>query len=162
MSVTRLLTLFATLVCLVCAPRAAQRDGPTASIDRLAWLAGCWEGMVGGSQYYEHWMKPAGGAMMGVSQTVARGKTEEYEFLQIRQEENGVFYVAKPSGQAEAAFRLVEHDSDRAMFENPQHDFPQRIIYRLRSDGGLLARIEGRENGTDKGFDHPLTRVRCD
>jgi hypothetical protein len=32
-------------------------------------------------------------------------------------------------------------------FENPEHDFPQRIIYRLETGDALYARVEGTENG---------------
>ena len=159
---TRCFLVLVVLSILSPCSRASQDAAAPALLDRLVWLSGCWEGTDAGRQYREHWMKPAGDAMLGVSQTVVRGKTTEYEFLQIRQETGGVFYVAKPSGQAEASFRLIDHGADRAIFENPDHDFPQRIIYRLEADGGLVARIEGREHGTTKEFDYPMIRVRCD
>ncbi|MGH8854313.1 MAG: hypothetical protein ACREWI_08545 [Telluria sp.] len=43
------------------------------------------------------------------------------------------------------------------MFENPAHDFPQRIIYRRVGDTGLHARIEGK----GKGIDFPMRRTAC-
>ena len=48
------------------------------------------------------------------------------------------------------------------VFENPQHDFPQRIIYRLEKDGSLLARIEGVNQGREKGINFPMKRAKCD
>ena len=48
------------------------------------------------------------------------------------------------------------------VFANPAHDFPQRVIYKVASDGSLLGRVEGRENGREKGFDFPMKRVSCD
>ena len=88
-------------------------------------------------------MKPAGGTMLGMSRTVRDGKTTEYEFLQIRETSNGLDYVAKPSGQAEATFTAKTIEPGNVVFENPTHDFPQRILYDLRDDGTLLAAIEG-------------------
>ena len=40
------------------------------SIDKLAWMAGCWQGTsdVDGSNVRELWLAPAAGTMMGVSQ----------------------------------------------------------------------------------------------
>ena len=59
--------------------------------------------------------------------TVSQGRTVEYEFLLLRVEANGeINYVAKPSGQAETAFKLIRANATEAVFENPQHDFPQR------------------------------------
>jgi hypothetical protein len=42
---------------------------------------------------------------------------------------------------------MVELGDSRAVFENPEHDFPKRIIYRLTPDGSLNARVEGIEKG---------------
>jgi hypothetical protein len=108
------------------------------------------------------WNRPAGGLMMGTSQTVRDGRTVEYEFLQVRGGEDGVYYIARPSGQKEAAFKLAEVTPQSAIFENKQHDFPQRIIYRLGAAGALVARIEGVENGAARGVDFPMMRVSCE
>ncbi len=39
-------------------------------------------------------------------------------------------FVALPSGQAEATFVQAELSDSMAVFEAPEHDFPQRITYR--------------------------------
>lgn len=108
-------------------------------------------------------MKPDGGTMLGMSRTVAQGKTREFEFLQIRPDDHGdQHYIALPSGQKETWFKLVKLENKRAVFENPGHDFPQRIIYQLRADGSLLARIQGLRNGELRSVDFPMQRVDCD
>lgn len=48
------------------------------------------------------------------------------------------------------------------MFENPAHDFPQRVSYRLAPGGRLLARIEGTHYGVTRGIDFPMQWVGCD
>jgi hypothetical protein len=103
-------------------------------------------------------MKPAGGTMLGMSRTVRGGKTTEFEFLQIRDVAGRLAYVAKPSGQAEATFSLKTLGEHEIVFENPEHDFPQRIIYRLDAPARLTARIEGTVNGKTRGQDFPYTR----
>jgi hypothetical protein len=138
----------------------AQPRQPT--IDQVVWLTGCWHGSSPGREYREQWGKLAGGMMMGTSQTVRDGKTVEYEFLQILAAEDGVYYLARPSGQKEAAFKLIEVTPQSAIFENKQHDFPQRILYRLGAAGSLVARIEGVENGAARGVDFPMTREPCE
>lgn len=101
--------------------------------------------------------------MMGMSRTVRGGKTVEYEFLRIVLEDNGkIFYIAKPSGQSEARFKLVKSAANEAVFENLKHDFPHRIIYRLQSDGVLFARIEGKSKGENRGVDFPMARAKCE
>jgi Domain of unknown function (DUF6265) len=136
-------------------------DPPSASdLDRLAWLAGCWSQPRPDGVTEEHWMKPAGGTMLGMSRTVRGGKTTEFEFLQIRVENGTIAYVARPSGQAEATFRLKTLGEREVVFENAQHDFPQRIIYRRTADEGVTARIEGTMNGKARGMDFPYARCK--
>jgi len=106
-------------------------------------------------------MKPEGGLMLGMSRTIVGGKATEFEFLQIRQQGTDIFYIAKPSGQAEASFKLIQNSKQEVVFENPAHDFPQRIIYRLLPDGSMTARIEGKMNGGERGIDFPMKRLPC-
>jgi uncharacterized protein YciI len=145
------------------AAASASADAGSIGVASLSWLAGCWahEGREAGS--VEQWMTPAGGAMLGMSRTVRGGRVVEHEFMQIRTGEAGrIAYVAAPSGQRETSFVLVQQAADAVTFENPTHDFPQRVIYRALPEGRLAARIEGLRNGTPRGIDFPMRRVPCD
>jgi hypothetical protein len=126
----------------------------------LAFMTGCWQFERNGRRVEEHWLAPAGGTLIGVSRTVAGGKTVDYEFLQIRDTPDGVTYTAKPSRQPEASFRMTSGTIDEVVFENPAHDFPQRIRYRVAKDT-LHARIEGTMNGKPSAIDFPYARVTC-
>jgi hypothetical protein len=141
-----------------------QAQSPQPKINDLSWLAGCWEANVRGREVNEQWMKPGGGIMLGMARTVSQGKAAEFEFTQIREDKDGsIYYVAKPSGQAEASFKLVILKNQKmAVFENPQHDFPQRIIYSRLSDGSLFARVEATVNGQLRGIDYPYKRAKCE
>ncbi len=123
----------------------------------VSWLSGCWRQESPARQVDEVWMAPAGDGMLGMSRTVAKGKIVEHEFLQIRVQDGKLVYIARPSGQPEATFTAVKVGPREVVFENPAHDFPQRIIYRLQADGNLAARIEG----GGKGVDFPMRRTAC-
>ena len=151
-----LLTLAAAFA-LVVTPQAAPARH---TINDVAWIAGCWSS-AGGRQVDEQWMKPAGASMLGMSRTVAKGRTVATEFLQLREEADGVFYVALPSGQAEARFKLVAAADGNARFENPAHDFPQVITYVRQADGSLVAQISGTVNGRARAIDFPMQRAGC-
>jgi hypothetical protein len=126
-------------------------------------MKGCWSLNRNGRETTEHWLKPAGGTMLGISRTLADGKTVEFEFMQIREEANGeILFIAKPSGQPETTFKMIKGSAHEIIFENPQHDFPQRVIYRRPSDGSLLGRIEGISKGKERSVDFPMTRARCE
>ena len=129
-------------------------------LERLRWLAGRWEGVTPGRVWQEHWMEPLGGTMVGMSRTVAGNRTVAWEHLRIEEREGGLVYIAYPSGQAETRFELVEQDDALAVFENPAHDLPQRIRYRLLEGGSLLAQIEGIREGALRVIDFPMKRIR--
>lgn len=126
-------------------------------IDELAWLAGCWSITLPDGSIEEHWLPPAGGAMLGLSRTIHGGRMTEFEFLAIREVDGKLAYVSIPSRQTETVFPLVQISSTTLIFENPAHDYPQRIIYRKQGKD-LTARIEGEVAGKLRASDFPYQR----
>jgi hypothetical protein len=154
-----ILKLLAVAHCIVPTTSSAQN----AELAALSWLAGCWaaEGRDAGSG--EQWSQLAGGTMLGVGRTVRNGETVDYEFLQIRRNAEGkIVYIALPSGQTETSFVLTAATQDTFTFDNPQHDFPQRVIYRRMPEGRLWVRIEGNRDGAARGVDFPMQRAACE
>lgn len=131
-----------------------------AEIDKLAFISGCWTLVrPNGTKIEEQWLAPAGGAMIGMSRSVRDGRLREFEFMRILPAADGKLqYVAIPSGQAEAAFPLKEINENAVTFEAPEHDFPQRILYRLVDRDTLVARIEGSIGGQARSADFPYKR----
>ncbi len=126
---------------------AAAAPIDAARIEDLAFLAGSWR-MEGPPAIEEHWTKPAGGTLIGMGRVSGDGRTFFFEYLRIEKRADGIFYVAQPKGGAKTDFRLVQLAPGEAVFENPQHDFPKRILYRRLDGDRLLARTEG--DGTEK------------
>ena len=154
---------FAVIAILVLSLPVFGQEGKQ-DIDSLSWLSGCWELSDKGKNRFvsEQWMRPAGKMMLGMSRTVLNGKTRGFEFLRIVEDDNGIFYISKPSeNKEETSFKLVKTGAKEAVFENPAHDFPQRIIYRLDKTK-LFARIEGTNKGKFMGVDFPMTKAKCD
>jgi hypothetical protein len=123
------------------------RQPPKPTLNDLAWIAGSWVGTSRGIEMEEHWTAPKGNSMIGVHRDVAKGRTVSFEFLRIEQQGDQVVYLASPGGRSPATpFPLKEVSGARVVFENPTHDFPQRIIY-WKDGNDLRARIEGTMNG---------------
>ena len=131
----------------------------TPALTDIAWIAGDWQTAPGGRrQIEEHWTAVSGGSMLGMSRTVAGDKTVEFEYLRIEQRADGIYYVAHPKARCPGTdFKLTRASANEAVFENPQHDFPKRIIYRKGEDS-LTASIDGGE-GT-KAISFAFRRVK--
>lgn len=126
-----------------------------AGIADLAWLAGAWQGTrgtAGTTTIEEHWSPARGGAMLGVSRTVARQRMTAFEFLRVVERDGGLVYIAQPGGGPATEFVLTEVGASRAVFENPRHDSPQRIVYELSGEGRLSTSIGYRKGGKPQSF----------
>jgi len=134
---------------------------PTATLASLGWLAGCWQSELDEPGSGEQWMAPAGGSMLGIARTLKGGRTVQFEFMQLRESATGLSFIAQPGGRAAAVFMAKEASAEAAVFERQSAEFPQRVAYRLRPDGGLAARIEGDAGGQPRAVDFPMRRVAC-
>ncbi len=126
-------------------------------IGDIAWLSGVWSGTrgTGGAiSFEERWSPPKGGAMLATSRTVNRDKMSAFEFLRIVEREGGLVYVAQPNGAPPTEFVCTELSAKRAVFDNPRHDYPKRIIYELADGGALTATIGFMKGGTPRRFEY--------
>lgn len=117
-----------------------------ATIDDLEWLASSWVQTDGEKSYEERWGPPLGGSMFGISRTVRSERLTSFEYLRIIERDNGLVYIAQPGGKAPTEFVLAELNANQAVFLNPRHDYPQRIVYEKTTDGKLATSI-GFANG---------------
>lgn len=135
------LKLLAPLLLLVLAgpqPEAGEDD----PLEALRWLGGHWAVDAQTGYAEELWMPPRGGLMLGLNRTVKEGRGANFETMRIESRKDGIYYVASPSGGPSTDFKLVESAEHRAVFANPEHDFPKRIVYE-RDGAELKAWAEG-------------------
>lgn len=90
--------------------------------------------------------------MLAISRTVNRDRISAFEFLRILEREGGLVYIAQPNGAPPTEFVLTEFSSKRAVFENPRHDYPKKIVYEL-TEKGMTATIGFTKGGTPRKFE---------
>jgi len=140
--------------------RPIEHASAEGDLDRLAWLQGSWSGEKDGVSMEEYWTDARGGAMLGVHRDVKDARLVSWEFLRIGSTDDGTVYFASPRSRPPTPFKLVELDGKRVVFENKQHDFPQRILYWLDEEGALHARIEGPQGGKTVAEEWVWTKAR--
>ncbi|HFT6991966.1 TPA: DUF6265 family protein [Stenotrophomonas maltophilia] len=106
------------------------------------WLAGHWCGGTEERRLDEVWLPEAGGALLGMSRTLSRGSMESFEYMRLVPAGKAAGFHVQPNGVAPTTFVIAEHGENWVVFENPQHDFPNRIEYR-RDGASLKASISG-------------------
>lgn len=163
MSHIRLLSLPAALLAACALATSIAHAAEQPAVASLAWLAGCWNSENAEPGSGEQWMPLAGNSLLGMSRTVRGGNTVAHEFMRMAPAPDGTLtFFAQPSGKPAASFSVLSVSPHAVVFENLEHPFPQRILYRFEPPAKLHASIEGTRNGTTRRIDYPMVRVSCD
>lgn len=117
----------------------------------LGWMAGDRTHTGTGSTVREVWIGPEGGVLVGMSLTARPGRPARWEHMRIGALPDGrLAFFADPGGQSHTVFPLKSLEGGRVVFENLDHDFPQRVIYWDKGADAVGARIEGVAGGQER------------
>jgi hypothetical protein len=157
--VRRAAPVLAALVALaVSSPAAAQS---ATRISSVSWLTGCLEMRRGNRVVEEQRMPERAGTMVGMGRSVGLRGLDDYELTVIQEDGSRLLYVAHPRRQPVATFVATVASTDSVVFENPAHDFPQRVGYRRIGADSVLAWIDGTSDGKQRRVEFPYRRVPC-
>ncbi len=130
----------ASMAALVISGSACAQDVSSMQENWLGWLEGHWRSEADGRVSEEIWTNGEGGLYLGVNRTIRDGQARAFEFMRIVETDGGIAYCAQPGGAEAVCFDTVSIEENQAVFENPDHDFPQRITY-MRENDTLTATI---------------------
>ena len=139
----------------------ASASAQTTLVKDVAWLHGCWEQRDGDRVVEERWMPARAGSMLGVGRTTRGEKLVEHEYIVLTERDGRLAYEAHPSGQATATFMSKPITGREVVFEDPTHDFPQRVGYKSTGPGQLLAWVEGTTGGKTRRIEFNYRTVNC-
>ena len=121
-------------VCLAAFALSTALTAPAMAGD-LDFMTGHWTSGPGRQVTEEIWTDGTGHLFLGVNRTLVDGEARAFEYLRIAYSDEGEGeYCAQPNGGPATCFQLVETGDSFAVFENAEHDFPQRIRYTRESD----------------------------
>ncbi len=140
----------------------AGATASTTGVEQLRFLSGCWErrtprGMI----IEERWSTPRAGMLQGMGRTFRGDTIVEYEFVLIKTTPTGIVYEAHPSGQAPNTFPVKTLNDSLVEFEDPAHDYPQRVGYRRAGADSLIAWIDGTTPQGPRRVEFPYARATC-
>ena len=145
---------------LLLALSGVAADDPPSSLPLLHWMAGSWGASIDGVEMEEHWTTPRAGIMLGVHRDVFASGKGFFEFLRIEDGPDGPVYLASPLGREATPFPMVEIGDRRAVFANPDHDFPDRITYWMKDGDTICVRVEGEERDERRSKEWCWNRTR--
>ena len=151
----RLLTLLVLVSVLVALAPLVPRERSQADRDLadMGWLAGYWAGEMWGGDFHAHYSTPEGGLILSHSRLLKEGRESFYEFEVFGPaSEELVWLQPFPGGKKAVGFKLKELDREarKATFEQPEKDFPTRMVYHRVSDDELVITLDDPHGESDK------------
>lgn len=130
---------------------------------RLQVLEGLWARTGGDDELFEEWEKVDNNQLQGRVFRISNGDTVVSEQVTLSRKQHQVVYVASVANQNDQQpipFFLISWKDKTYVFENPTHDFPKRVVYRIATPDSIHAWIDGGTGETARRVDYHYKRVR--
>jgi len=135
-----------------------QKNQP---ITHAKWLIGSWKNQSAKTVDIETWKKLNDSTFIGRSYSLTGADTVSSEHIRMEQHKGKLYYiptVKNQNGGKAVTFTLTSSNNKHLVFENPEHDFPQKITYTQITNDSLVAEISGTRKGRQKAIQFPMKR----
>lgn len=130
-------------------------------IDQLQWLLGTWTNETGEEFSQETWSMENASTFTAFSFTQVGNETVFAETMALEEKADDLLLTVATANQNDknpVTFKMVSSENGQFIFENKNHDFPERIIYSNPAKDSLHAWIEGTVDGKAKKVDFYFSR----
>lgn len=127
-----------------------RASDPGHRLEDLKWLLGVWVSATERHTATEEWTQVADTVFRGGGYTIDGDTKTLNETLLLLEVEGEVFYFAKVAHNPfPVPFKLTQFSEQTAAFENPEHDFPTKLVYQRTTQDSLEVAVSGPDG---KGF----------
>lgn len=121
---------------------------------KLYTLEGTWKMITKRGDICEEWKKVDNNHLQSKGYMIKGSDTIINERVALTNTAAGIFYtstVEDQNNKQPVAFKMTSSENNMFVFENPEHDFPKRIVYKLITTDSLHAYIDdGKEDSKKK------------
>ncbi|MBD3583972.1 DUF6265 family protein [Flavobacterium selenitireducens] len=165
----KLILPFAALAVIACSDKkkdaietAEPKNAITSSLDDAKWLIGKWQNVSDEGTLTETWMKESDSSYSAKTFFITGKDTAFSEFVRLVERNGNLVYIAQAAGQNDekpVEFALTALEGGNFIFENPKHDYPNKIVYENYGDS-IKARISGNKLGVESKEEFPMKKVK--
>ena len=162
--ITRFLIMNLTLSIVITFLLTASNAYPPAIFKQLNPLVGgTWEMQTKAGKICESWVKINKTGLASKAYRIKGNDTIPEENARLVLEGKTIYFIPivenQNAGKA-VQFKLISAHKGKFTFSNPEHDFPQTIVYHLTGKDQLHAWIEGKNKGKEQKIDFYYKRVK--
>jgi hypothetical protein len=147
------ITFLLLITILISCKKSDSGDSDSNEKDKVRtahWLIGSWEFKSTEGILSESWKKVNDSTFQGQSYLIKAKDTVHFEMITLEQKGEELTYLTTILGQNNdkpISFILTEATEKQLVFENPTHDYPQKISYNHISKDSLVTEISGLQSG---------------
>lgn len=148
------------ILCLASCNNSSS-ENKFAKLEKMKWLVGNWEQKLPDGIISESWAKENDSTFSGKSYFIKGKDTIHLESIVLMQKKDDLLYIPTVNGQNNdepTTFTLTSEADNTFSFENPAHDYPQKITYKKINDTNLLATISGKQQGKNTKESYPMVK----
>ncbi|MFP9116017.1 DUF6265 family protein [Flavobacterium sp. RHBU_3] len=161
-------TLLTSLIALglftaSCKKEKEETPAPDRQISKAEWLLGRWENPSKDGLYEETWVKANDSVLNGASYYISGKDTLFSETVVLDEVAGKMAYTVTVPGQNNeqpVRFDLTKITDTEIVFENPKHDYPNKIVYTQVKPDSLVAVIYGTQKGKPASENFPMKKVK--
>lgn len=131
-------------------------------LEKMNWLIGQWEKTTPEGYLTETWSKVNDSTFSGQAYFIIKEKdTVHNETIILTQVNEELIYRPTVKGQNNdepVDFKLTSDAENTFSFENPKHDYPQKIVYKKVNDKSLVATVSGTQQGKSSSESYPMSK----
>jgi hypothetical protein len=131
-------------------------------LEKMNWLLGNWENEMPEGVLTETWTKENDSTFSGTTYFIINKKdTVHSETIILKQLNDELVYRPTVKGQNNdepVDFKLSYESENSFSFENPKHDYPQKIVYKKVNETSLVASISGIQQGKQSSESYPMKK----
>lgn len=120
-------------------------------LEKAEWFLGEWGNVTPEGELTERWKQENDSVYLGESYFVINGKDTVFaETVRLEEASGKLTYTVTVPGQNNGQpvpFKMTSATDSQLVFENPQHDFPSKIVYNKITADSIMAEISGMEKG---------------
>ena len=144
----------------------AQDADEIQDLSQFEFMLGTWGAEFPDGAYYESWVKESDTKFTGTAYKVMGGDSTITETLSLEILDDGyyqgIYYIALPVLQDTTYFLYVAGSNEDAEFQNPEHDFPQRIAYRKVDADRLYVLVDNLDPDPNRQLSFNFIRTKND
>lgn len=132
-------------------------------LQKTKMLLGKWQTVMEDGNLQEIWTTKNDSTFLGQSYFISNNDTIHNETIDLVENAGKLLYISSVKGENQnlpTTFNFIEGEDNQLQFENPKHDYPNKIIYKFQDSINLDISIFGNQLGKKTSENFKMFKIK--